>query len=143
MACSLKFPDGEGPCRCRTGSLHGPSLHICRLTNLRLYAYLPAYAGGLSAYLLFLIVKCVWLDRRTTSMIVPSRASMIPTTLSPNLTFSGSPTMEYAMSRSSSMVLNGRSTPFIASIGSCLLGLMAMPQSVITTSMLSPGWLQW
>ncbi|MFR2320273.1 MAG: hypothetical protein ACLS7U_12715, partial [Enterocloster sp.] len=36
--------------------------YICRLTNLRLYAYLPAYAGGLSAYLLFLIVKCVWLD---------------------------------------------------------------------------------
>lgn len=30
-------------------------LCICRLTNPRLYAYLPAYAGGLFIYLLFLL----------------------------------------------------------------------------------------
>ena len=34
------------------------------------------------------------LTSRTTSMTVPSRASMMPTMRSPNWTFSGSPTME-------------------------------------------------
>ena len=89
-------------------TVKSPDFQIVYVRNFE-HKYLAFIYQSLNSYCL---ISC------TTSMIVPSRPSMIPTTRSPNCTGSGSPTIAYALSRSSSMVQNGRFTPFMHSIRS-------------------------
>ena len=76
---------------------------------------------------------------RMTSIIVPSRYSTSPTILSPKVGFSGTPVNSYAISLSCSILYIGRPISIKRSFNFGFEGFTAMPRSVTTTSIQSPG----